>query len=286
MNALSVPEMGFNASTGDEFTREKLRNQHGIPLDAVVYANFGRSWKIDDEILSTWCEIIDRVPNSYLVILNYRLSESDQPELIDNLRKAFESSGLAPNRLITLSPFRRGDHLIALGALSDVALDTTLYGGGMTALEALKAGIPLISMLAGDKLMQRAGGSVLTAADLSDDLIALSKDHYIEIAIRLALDEKFRGRVQRKVEFANKGIGDAVVFRPEVGARAMVNGLRQAYSTWQLGEAPKSIFVDEERFFSLSDEKKAEKLVSEEKPRLQDMELLDVTSLSGWNKDW
>lgn len=122
--------------------------------------------------------------------------------IVENIRNAWFANNLPPDRLQIIPPFRRGEHLAALAALADVALDTANYGGGMTSFEALAAGLPLIHGPGGDKIMiQRAGGSCLLAAGLSD-LVVETVPSYVDLAVQIGSDETYRSDI--KARFKHK----------------------------------------------------------------------------------
>jgi hypothetical protein len=92
--------------------------------------------------------------------------------------------------------------------------------------------------------MQRAGGSLLHAAGLPD-LVAPNAAEYVNSAVRLGTDSTFRESVRERLSEAIAGQGPAMLFRPEIGVRSIISGLRQAYLRWQRGEGPAHIDADE-----------------------------------------
>lgn len=225
--------------------REELRKQHNIPVDAVVYSNFGRLWKLDDTTFNSWCEIAKRVPNSYFVLLRME-ADAVSSGTVGNIQKAWtEQHGLPVNRLVFVPPHRSGEHIQVMGHLSDVALDTSSYGGGATSYDALRAGLPQVHRPGGFKMMQRAGGSIVNAAGLGDQLVCRTVEQYIDVAVRLGVDLPYRQEIKNRLKDALIGKGDAVLFRPEVGVAALVRGLRDAYQLWYAGKPPATIFVDD-----------------------------------------
>lgn len=129
-------------------------------------------------------------------------------------------------------------------ALSDFALDTAIYGGGITSYEALYTGLPLVHRRNGWKMMQRAGGSVLSAAGLTD-LIAADEKEYVRIAVMLGTDRDFARQIKHRLYEAIAGRSDAVLFRPDLAVRSMVRGMQMAYMLWQERKPPQDIFGTE-----------------------------------------
>jgi protein O-GlcNAc transferase len=227
--------------------RREFREKYQIPIDAFVYGYFGRLWKLDDTVFATWCSIIERVPGSMLLILDYHDGNADSHGAIVRIRKQWNSHAtggglLGESRLIVLPPFDRGQHISAQEALVDVSLDSVAYSGGATALDALLAQRPLVHCPGGFKMTQRSAGSVLTAAGLADVLIGKNLQEYQEIAVRLGLDQDFYQQVQQRVANDTKY---SVLFQPQIGIRAMVLGMSQAYNFWRTGNAPQTIVMDQ-----------------------------------------
>jgi len=101
-----------------------------------------------------------------------------------NLLTEFKKLGISDCRVIfakRLDPL--ADHL-ARYKLADLFLDTTPYNAHTTAVDALKAGVPVLTLL-GNVFAGRVGASLLTAIGLPD-LIVNSLEEYEMLAIDLA----------------------------------------------------------------------------------------------------
>jgi predicted O-linked N-acetylglucosamine transferase (SPINDLY family) len=233
--------------------RREFREQYHIPNDAFVYGYFGRLWKLDDNVFTTWCSIIDRVPGSMLLLLDYHDGNADAGGAMARIRQQWSNHGghggdggrLDASRLIVLPPFDRGHHIAAQQALVDVSLDSVSYSGGATAFDAILAQRPLVHCPGGFKMTQRSAGSVLTSAGLADVLVGKDLQEYEEIAVRLGLDEVYYKQIQQRV--ANDSITtlNSVLFQPQIGIGAMISGMRQAFTLWRTGHAPQTIFADQ-----------------------------------------
>jgi protein O-GlcNAc transferase len=120
------------------------------------YCNLGRQWKIDEDVMQSWCRIVKRVRGSTL-----RLLLLEQSPLLDltrlDLLRAHNASqrmqrwwtdhcGLPLSTLMFQPPINDENvYKTALQSNCDVWLDTPLYGGGITAVEAVAARLPLVS---------------------------------------------------------------------------------------------------------------------------------------------
>ena len=123
-------------------------------------------------------EILGAVPQSVLWL-------AAPPETAqERLRNAMKERGLDPERLVFAERVAsRAQHLERLG-LADIALDTWTYGGHSTTVDALWAGVPVVTRL-GSHFPSRACASVLEAAGLAQ-LVASSAESYVAEVRNLA----------------------------------------------------------------------------------------------------
>ena len=155
------------------------RSAAGLPLEAVVLCCFNNTYKINPESVDAWSTILRAAPSSVM----WLLSESESVEA--RLRSAFQERGVNSERLIFAGRIRYAEHLQRL-QLADLFLDTLPFNAGVTAADALWAGVPVITC-AGESFASRMAGSVLTAAGLPE-LIARGRQDYCTLGIELARD--------------------------------------------------------------------------------------------------
>lgn len=97
-------------------------------------------------------------------------------------------------------------------------LDTSAYNAGITSVEAVAVGVPLVHISAGLKFMQRASGSVLRSAGLND-LITTSWSEYENVAVRLMQDTSFWDRV------VSTDVRQSLLFDRKRSMAAFYNGI-------------------------------------------------------------
>ncbi len=153
------------------------RADFDLPEDAVVFANFNHPCKFEPVIFAAWMKILQAVPGSVLWFGAWL------PAVQNNLRRAAQAHGIDPERLIFARIVRHDRHLARL-ALADLALDNLHHGGGVTTVDALWVGLPLIT-LQGDKPGGRLGETLCAAAG-APELLCRDLDDYVDRAIRLA----------------------------------------------------------------------------------------------------
>jgi len=104
---------------------------------------------------------------------------------IANLRRQATAAGIAPDRLVFASRCDPQQYLARLG-IADLFLDTFPYNAGTVASDALRMGLPIVT-LAGRAFASRMAASLLTAVGTKDG-IATTLDDYVTTAVALATD--------------------------------------------------------------------------------------------------
>jgi predicted O-linked N-acetylglucosamine transferase (SPINDLY family) len=166
------------------------RQEYALPADAFVYCAFHRAEKISPDAFDLWMQILSRVPGS---VLWFRaLSET----ALRNLRAHARQRGIDPARLVH-APFEpsHDPRYLARHRLGDLMLDALHHNATTSACDALGAGLPLLS-LRGSAMASRSGESLLSAAGLPE-LVAASKEAYVELAVQLASDKERLNRYRR-----------------------------------------------------------------------------------------
>lgn len=142
----------------------------------VTFGVFNRISKISDEAAEVWSRILERVPDSRLLIKDVAL---DDQLVRDKLLARFAACRLPAERVDLLGATLRSEHLTSFNRV-DIALDPFPQNGGVSTLEALQMGVPVVAKL-GNSLPSRAAGAILTALGMPD-WVADSDEAYVEIA--------------------------------------------------------------------------------------------------------
>ncbi|MBM3508777.1 MAG: tetratricopeptide repeat protein [Alphaproteobacteria bacterium] len=155
------------------------RTELGLPDDAVVFCNFNHPCKFEPVVFGAWMRILKAVPGSVLWVGHWF------PPTQRDLREHARAHGVDPDRLVFAPIVPHGRHLARL-AHADLALDCLYHGGGVTTLDTLWAGVPVLSV-AGATPAARLGVSLLGAFDLPELAVASLADYETQ-AIALAHD--------------------------------------------------------------------------------------------------
>ncbi|ETM03151.1 hypothetical protein L917_00587 [Phytophthora nicotianae] len=176
-----------------EGKRPRLSPYFDLDDNTFVFATFSNWQKMDPSVFSAWMEILARVPSSVMWFQEYFGHEG----AITNLRNEAEAHGINDNRLIFSSLDSWIDHTYRK-RIADLILDTPLKNGHTTILDALCAGVPVIT-LEGDQMHNRASSSALNALDLHD-LTVNSFKEYVEVAVYLATHKHVLQKLRKNVE--------------------------------------------------------------------------------------
>jgi predicted O-linked N-acetylglucosamine transferase (SPINDLY family) len=189
----------------------------------LTFGSFNRLDKIQDPVVRTWAEILRAVPKARIVIKNRWFSDSAHRDRIIAL---FADNDVASERVELLSSTARVDHFSAYQGI-DLALDPFPHGGGMTTLDALWMGVPVVTF-PGRTISSRLAAATLTAAGLTD-FIAPDLQAYVELVVAKARDLDALGRLRANLRerIAGSDFGDPVRY-----ARAVEAAYRKMWQHW------------------------------------------------------
>lgn len=190
----------------------------------VTFGAYNNFSKVSDYAMSMWAEILNRVEGAHLRLKTHALKDK---MVLEIARERLIKHGCHADRihLSNIIP-GHGDHLSSYGAL-DIALDTFPYHGTTTTCEATWMGVPTVS-LAGDRHAARVGVTILRSVG-AEDLIANSREEYIEKAVNLANDKaRLRSmRSQLRSQMRQSELTDVAGF-----TRALEAAYREMWIEW------------------------------------------------------
>jgi len=177
----------------------------------VTFGCFNAPFKLSETTLSLWAGILSALPSTRLVLSArpYRFAGTRQ-----RFRRLFAKHGLDPKRVdIRPGASHPIDMLRAYGAI-DIALDPFPYSGGLTTIEALYMGVPVVTV-PGRRFGSRHASVHLRTAGLAD-WIAPDIVSYAGLAVRKAADLEalaaVRGALRARME------GSALMDGPALAA--------------------------------------------------------------------
>jgi protein O-GlcNAc transferase len=149
---------------------------------ALTFAAFHKPTKINPAVAALWARVLEALPGARIL---FAYAGYDLPEVRARIAGWFAVHGIDPERLVfegRLPP----QVLLARYGDADVALDSFPYSGGLTTLEALWMGVPVVT-LPGGSFAGRHSLSHLSVAGLTG-MVAADADDYVAIIRRLDAD--------------------------------------------------------------------------------------------------
>jgi len=144
----------------------------------VTMVSLNHSRKISDQCLALWSRILERNPNSGLIVV---CSERDQ-ESVDALFQQRLRAQSIPAERIALVPRLSLLDFMGLASIADFSLDTLPISGGVTSFHALWMGLPVLTLKPSQAIaLQAYSSNILTTVGMND-CIAGSPEDYVERA--------------------------------------------------------------------------------------------------------
>jgi len=195
------------------------RSDCGLPETGFIFCSFNSPFKIEPVMFKIWMEILTAVPESCIWL------RGENNRYRENLKQYAQKYGIAEKRLIFAPRVaRKQDHLARL-QLADIALDTRIYNGHTTTLDALWAGVPVLTSR-GSHFASRVSDSNLSAIGLPE-MITPDLESYKITAIELARNPDKLTKLRQTLE---KNRLSTPLFNTEATAK----NLEKAYlESWQ-----------------------------------------------------
>lgn len=190
--------------------------------------------KVTSKAWSTWMEIMRRVPNLTLWIL-------DPGEVAqNNLRNATLAQQVDAKRIRFAPRLSQAEHLNRL-TCCDLMLDPWPYGGHTSTSDAIFAGVPVIA-LKGMNFASRVSPALLVAAKM-EHLACSSVEQYIDTAVDLLSSNH---RIEEEKRKLLENIKGADIFNSRSKTRQLESAFTHALNLALDGKNPKNITVKRE----------------------------------------
>jgi predicted O-linked N-acetylglucosamine transferase (SPINDLY family) len=222
---------GYTYDRQRQLSDEPLtRVQFGLPETGFVFTCQNGCQKLTPEVFDIWMEILNAVPGSVLWLLK------PNDTAVKNLIKEANARGVDSERLIFTAreavPIdqeraRIGRYLSSY-KLADLFLDTWPYNAGTTAIDALWAGLPVLTKM-GKAYAARMATEALRAIELPE-LITKTPQAYQELAIELAHSPDKLKQLREKVQ---RNRLRSALFDPVANTRHIENAYLEMYRRYQ-----------------------------------------------------
>lgn len=182
------------------------------PGRPLTFGSTHRLAKLGDPVLDLWARVLAAHDEAVLLV---QATALDEPAVRTAMAGRFAARGIAPERLHWVGRLPHHD-MLALYNRIDVLLDAQPWSGGLTTLEALWMGTPVVTQ-PGRSLRSRHAAAHLAHIGL-DDLVAGSDDGFVAAATAIAGDP-----ARRRLLAAD--LRDRIAWSPLVATRPLAAAL-------------------------------------------------------------
>lgn len=209
------------------------RKMFGLNEDTFVYCCFNNSYKISPMLFSSWMRILQEAPKSALWLAEH--SETAK----SNLKKEAELRNIDPDRLVFSKNIPLPEYLSRF-RLANIFLDTYPYNAGTVGSDALRMGLPVLTM-AGNTFSSRMCSSLLLAVNMPE-LITHSLHDYESLAIELYKDKKKYSDLRDKLK---QELPQSKLFDIKRYTLNFERALKIAYERLELNQALQHIIIND-----------------------------------------
>ena len=194
-----------------------------LSLGYITFGCFNNLAKVSKSAIALWAEILKQVPESRLLLKNMALASNRASE---RLKSLFTSHGVSEDRLL-LEPGLPHEPFMAEYGRVDIGLDPIPYSGGLTTIEALWMGVPVVT-LCGQTFAARHSTSHLNNAGL-EDLVTKSSADYVRKVLELSADFSALNALRQSLR---PKLAASPILDGERYTRNLEQNLRQLWRQW------------------------------------------------------
>lgn len=217
---VALPHLGcFFEPRPADGPRPALR-ELGIEEDRPVLVCPGVPFKYAPQHDWVFPELARRLGRCQLVFFNHR-AQAQMERLRGRLHAAFAARGLRPERFLVFTPWLTKAAFQGIMSQAQACLDTVGFSGFNTALQAVQAGLPIVTR-EGRFLRGRFASGILKRMGLAE-LVAPSEEAYLDLAEKMVRDAAYRARIVARMADAQQ-----TLYRDRAPVRALEEFLLDA----------------------------------------------------------
>jgi protein O-GlcNAc transferase len=194
-----LPNLGVHCRPYGTVATPVDRERLGIDPNATLFICPGVPFKYrpkDDRIL---VDIARRLTRCVFVFFEYEVAELSR-KLQARIAAEFRNARLDPARYLVSIPWQPRAAFFGLLQQADVYLDTIGFSGFNTLMQAVECHSPCVTY-EGRFMRGRLGSGILRRLGLPE-LVALDKDQYVDLAVKLASSDAYRSEIRGKIRRA------------------------------------------------------------------------------------
>jgi predicted O-linked N-acetylglucosamine transferase (SPINDLY family) len=202
------------------------RTQAGLPEAAFVYCALLNPFKLRPALFERWVHILGQVPGSVLWLVEENTTARK------NLIEFAQARGLDASRLVFTPRITPADYRARL-QLADLFLDTSPYGNGATAHDAVLANLPMLTR-PGSTMMSRLTAHVMAHMRMQP-LVVKDWHSYETTAIQLGNHPQLLAEAKQRMREArpSSALFDHLRFAREFGD-TLRSGMEQLHPAHNL----------------------------------------------------
>ena len=198
---IRLPNLGFSISHPDLPTTDAQRSDFQLAEGSIIYLCSQCLLKYLPQHDYLFPSIAQQNQSSQFVFFDSFLGPVITDSFIKRIDRAFIEFGLDYRQYCVFLHQIEPHKYLQLNKLADVFLDTFGFSGGLTTLDAIACGLPIVTCPR-NIMRARQSYGMLKMIGVTET-IAESEAEYVEIAVRLGLDQEWREVVRDKI-IANK----------------------------------------------------------------------------------
>ena len=194
---IRLPNLGAaQLPPSDPPTGRLGRSDFGLPADKVLLVSCANGIKHGPDRDALLVRILQQAPQAVIALKPFMTPDLVQPMWSRRVMEAAKRGGVA-DRLHIIPPLAYGRDLMDFLAMADIQLDSYPYGGWTTNMEAVYAGLAIVTQ-EGEQARSRWGAHILRALGVSAG-IARTADEYVAQAVELVQNNALREQVRRQI---------------------------------------------------------------------------------------
>jgi predicted O-linked N-acetylglucosamine transferase (SPINDLY family) len=198
---VNLPNLTFPLPPVDFVPDNKSRIDFGLETDAIIYLCSQSLFKYLPQHDKVFAEIAERSNNFRFVFVDPPNGQLVTTFFRQRLQTAFAHLDLDYQNYCHFLPRLNNADFMNLNLVADVFLDCLSWSGGLTTRHAIGCNLPVVTC-PGEFMRGRHSYAMLKMIDVKET-IANSAEEYIQIAVKLGLDQVWREQIRSKME-ANK----------------------------------------------------------------------------------
>ena len=179
-------------------------------------------------MFEVWMKILRGKKDSILWLLEDNIFSHN------NLKKEASKLEVDPKRIIFAKNLPLDQHLSRIGH-TDLFLDTYPYNAHTTCSDALREGLPVLT-LRGKSFASRVASSLLTTMNLQD-LITSNYEDYEKLALKISNDSAYLENIKEKIK---KSKLETNLFKSDIFTKNLENGYLKIFQNYINGNKTKN----------------------------------------------